>query len=80
MAYKSKKTQENSATTNLCVLLLFFFSPCRYETAAAHPRHYAENGLRLLEEGDGVEGSSGFPGSVRLHPLHGPPPPPRTAT
>ncbi len=42
-------------------------------SALAHPRHYAENGLRLLEEGDGVEGSSGFPGSVRLHPLHGPP-------
>lgn len=39
-----------------------------------HPRHYAENGLRLLEEGDRVEGSSGFPGSVCLHPLHGPPP------
>lgn len=38
-----------------------------------HPRHYAENGLRLLEEGDGVEGSSGFPGSVCLHPLHSPP-------
>lgn len=35
-----------------------------------HPRHYAENGLRLLEEGDGVEGSSGFPSSVCLQPLH----------
>lgn len=44
-------------------------------TSPTHPRHYAENGLRLLEEGDGVEGSSGFPGSVCLHPLHGPPPP-----
>lgn len=43
-------------------------------TNFTHPRHYAENGLRLLEEGDGVEGSSGFPGSVCLHPLHGPPP------
>lgn len=47
--------------------LLFHFS-------ATHPRHYAENGLRLLEEGDRVEGSSGFPGSVCLHPFHGPPP------
>lgn len=39
-----------------------------------HPRHYPENGLRLLEEGDRVEGSSGFPGTVCLHPLHDPPP------
>lgn len=37
-----------------------------------HPRHDADDGLRLPEEGDGVEGSSGFPCSVRLHPLHGP--------
>lgn len=47
-------------------LIYFFF-------CLTHPRHYAENSLRLLEEGDGVEGSSGFPGSVCLHPLHGPP-------
>lgn len=38
-----------------------------------HPRHYAENSLRLLDEGDGVEGSPGFPGSVCLHPFHRPP-------
>lgn len=48
---------------------LIYFSPF------THPRHYAEDSLRLLEEGDGVEGSSGFPGSVCLHPLHGPPSP-----
>lgn len=40
----------------------------------SHPGHYPKNGLRLLEEGDRVEGSSGFPGPVCLHPLHDPPP------
>lgn len=39
----------------------------------SYPWHYAENGLWLLEEGDRVEGSSGFPGSICLHPLHCPP-------
>lgn len=62
-------TMYEVSAANKADLLCTFFS-------ATHPRHYAQDGLRLLEEGDGVEGSSGFPGSVRLHPVHGPPSPP----
>lgn len=48
--------------------------PANFSYFCTHPRHHPENGLRLLEEGDRVEGSSGFPGSVCLHPLHDAPP------